>query len=361
MGQGLHSRSLCWLAALSMLGCGDKTPAQSSGDAEPGSQVSPGAEKAGTKTGAVETGDQKDGGTDPKKPESSSDDEDPGEEEGTGPSPKFDLGAMPSNKPDGDDCDCKPNAELIFLWGVSGNLWMYNPAKSGDEAFKKLGKPDCPTGPGQYAFSMGVDRQANAWLTVRPSGKMFKVDTLNNNACEQSKFKPGTKGFTLFGMAFVEHPNDGQCEQLYMHSLEGDEAKQGPKVGKLGVFNPETEETKLISRINYSGGELTGTRDGRLFAFAGLPGRLLEYDPKTGAVKKETPLGNLELGAAFAFAFWGGDFYFFTDSPSSLLSKSKVTKLDYDGDGSLTTVIETAPLRVAGAGVSICAPLDPPK
>lgn len=348
------------------MGCAEKarTPSSGGGGAE-ASQLSAGS--AEQSPGQQEPDEPGEG---PKSPDASgpegghpspSDNDDSGEQDDSGIAPKFDLGAMPSNKPDGDDCDCKPNAELIFLWSVSGNLWLYNPAKSGEEAFQKLGKPDCPTGPGQYAFSMGVDRQSRAWLTVRPSGNMFRVDTLNNNACESTSFKPGTEGFTLFGMAFVEHPNDGQCEQLYMHSLEGEEAAQGSNIGKLGVLNPETEQTKLISRINFSGGELTGTADGRLFAFAGVPGRLIEYDPKSGSVKKETPLGNLELGSAFAFAFWGGDFYFFTDAQSGLFMRSRVTKLDYDGDGSLTTVVESAPLRVAGAGVSICAPLEPPQ
>lgn len=357
---------LCWLAALSLLGCGDKTPqapgAGAGKDGAASSQKDTGQPSPGDGPEGTDAGTTKDKNTSPQDPDGTEEGEqDPGDQDDSGPSPKFDLGSMPSNKADGDDCDCKPNAELIFLWGVSGNLWMYNPAKTGQEAFEKLGKPDCPAGPGQYAFSMGVDRQATAWLTVRPSGKMFKVDTLNNNACEESDFEPGTEGFKLFGMAYVEHPNDGQCEQLYMHSLEGEEAGQGPNIGKLGVYNPETNKTKLISRINFSGGELTGTRDGRLFAFSGQPGRLLEYDPKTGKVLKETPLGSLELGSAFAFAFWGGDFYFFTDSQNGLLMRSKVTKLDYDGDGSLTTVEKSAPLRVAGAGVSICAPLDPPK
>ncbi|HEY8377426.1 MAG TPA: hypothetical protein VIK91_13110, partial [Nannocystis sp.] len=74
------------------------------------------------------------------------------------------------------------------------------------------------------------------------------------------------------------------------------------------------------------------------------------------------PLANLPLTNAFAFAFFGGDFYFFTEGPNP--NFSKVTHLDYDdsdGDGQqqLTTINNNAPIRIVGAGVSTCAPFLP--
>lgn len=320
-------------------------------------QGSPSPSKS-KKSGSAKGDTQEDSGD-------SKNEKDPGQEDGernqdASGAPKFDLGAVPEpRKPEGDDCECKKNADLIFLWDDSSNIWLYNPMKSGEEAFERLGKPKCPTKPGQYSFSMAVDRGSNAWLLVQPSGAMYKVDTLNEMKCIDTGHKPGTLDFTLFGMAYVEHPKDNRCEQLYMHSLESEKLEEGPNVGKLGTLDPETMKVSMVGRINYSGGELTGTADGRLFAFSGEPGRLVEYDPKTAKVIKTTPLGSLELTNAFAFAFWGGDFYFFTETIPGI-GNSKVTKLDYKGDGSLQVVESRTPLRVVGAGVSICAPLDEP-
>ena len=72
-----------------------------------------------------------------------------------------------------------------------------------------------------------------------------------------------------------------------------------------------------------------------------------------------TSLAGLELTNAFAFAFWGGDFYFFTEYGGFPVT-SRVTRLDHDGDGTLTTVNTNAPIREVGAGVSTCAPIVPP-
>ena len=81
----------------------------------------------------------------------------------------------------------------------------------------------------------------------------------------------------------------------------------------------------------------------------------------TGEKIEQQNLDGLELTQAFAFAFWGGDFYFLTKNDEPTYPKrSKVTRLDYDGDGSLTTINNETPIRVVGAGVSIRAPLIPP-
>ncbi|MCY1005324.1 hypothetical protein OV079_07000 [Nannocystis pusilla] len=76
------------------------------------------------------------------------------------------------------------------------------------------------------------------------------------------------------------------------------------------------------------------------------------------------PLNGLEINnGAFAFAFFAGDFYFFTDSDNDLFN-SEVTHLDYDdsdmnGVQDLTVLTQDAPLLVVGAGVSTCAPVLP--
>ena len=70
-----------------------------------------------------------------------------------------------------------------------------------------------------------------------------------------------------------------------------------------------------------------------------------------------------EAAIVAAFAFFAGDFYFFTESDFNF-GVSKVTRLDYDdSDGNglldLETLNQDAGLRIIGAGVSTCAPILP--
>jgi hypothetical protein len=101
--------------------------------------------------------------------------------------------------------------------------------------------------------------------------------------------------------------------------------------------------------------ELTGTGDGRLFAFyyptTPTMTFLGELDKTTGQLLSSTPLSIDLSGAAFAFGFWGGDFYFFT-SPSSgptTVTRYRPSDGSYAAAGTLNDV-------VVGAGVSTCAP-----
>jgi hypothetical protein len=63
------------------------------------------------------------------------------------------------------------------------------------------------------------------------------------------------------------------------------------------------------------------------------------------------------------FAFFAGDFSFFTDSDNDFTT-SEVTRLDHDdgdmnGKQDLTKLTDDAPLLIVGAGVSTCAPVAP--
>lgn len=353
----LRGSGLCLSLTVGLAGC--SSPSQGLGAKDKGSSSDTDSDKKGSPSSQGPKSKNKKGDRGGKKKDKGS--SDAGEESDEPDEPKFDLGARPkgSEPENKDKCDCEKGADLIFLLGKGGNIWRFDPAAKPDEAFEDLGNPGCEVPVGQHPFSMGVDRLAHGWMTIRSSGELYKFDTAKANSCKKTTHKPGSDGFKLFGMAFVEHPNDGVCDQLYMHSFDGTQPSESKDAGKLGVMDPETLKIKTIGPINFNGGELTGTGDGRLFAFAGKPGRLLEYDAKTGKVEKEIDLGGLDLSSSFAFAFWGGDFYFFTDSLGTIPIKSKVTKLDYTGDGSVSTY-GMAPTRVSGAGVSVCAPLEEP-
>jgi hypothetical protein len=100
--------------------------------------------------------------------------------------------------------------------------------------------------------------------------------------------------------------------------------------------------------------ELTGTGDGRLFGFwpdvASAGGHLVQIDPANAKIvaKNDLPIG--DPGDAFAFAFWGGDFWIFTSGGGS-------TDVSRYRPATAQTSFETSyPGTVVGAGVSTCAP-----
>lgn len=301
-----------------------------------------GGDSSGSASGGVDDGGSDDDGTG-----------------GGGGDPKFDIagGGDLGSSGGGDQgsCPCGENADLIYVLSDNAELWTYSPLAN---VFTQLGTFDCGVLP--TTFSMGVARSAVAWMMHRPDGDIFHVDVNDANTCTDPGYEPGQEGFNLFGMAFASNSAEDPCDKLYAHTFDDTEWSEGPGVGKLGRVDPVTLQLTEIAPIDYNGGELTGTGDGRLFAFAGVPdAKLVEYDKSTGEVLETTQLAGLQLTYAFAFAFWGGDFYFFTEN-GMMGSNSKVTKLDHDGDGSLTTVNSDAPIRIVGAGVSTCAPFTPP-
>jgi hypothetical protein len=287
-------------------------------------------------------------------------------DDGGGDGPALDLG---DNGGDDGTCACAPKSDLIYLlaWNElsDGSLWTFDPSTL---EFDEVGPMPC--NPGAMVFSMGISRDAKAYVQTQPGGDIFTYD-VNSGDCGDPGFAPGQSGFSQFGMAFVSHSAENPCDELYALSMDGatpTECPNGSACGTLGVIDPPTMNLQVINGTTYDGGELSGTGDGRLFAFVGLsPAELVEFDKDTGEVIFVGALNGLELTDAFAFAFWGGDFYFFTETADTLPGwpepPSKVVKLDYDGsDGGgvvLTTIVPSAPILVAGAGVSTCAPLEP--
>jgi hypothetical protein len=116
---------------------------------------------------------------------------------------------------------------------------------------------------------------------------------------------------------------------------------------KLGDFSGD---------LQGKGAELTGTGDGRLFGFFTTQpnAKLAEIDKTSGATSNETTLTGVNTGTAWAFSFWGGDFWFYT----SFGGPSTVTRKQSSTDGNLSTAKDdVGGFRIVGAGVSTCAPV----
>ncbi|HLT37750.1 MAG TPA: hypothetical protein VK034_15770 [Enhygromyxa sp.] len=259
----------------------------------------------------------------------------------------------PSGDGDGDPmefCSCAANTDLIYVLSDDAELWSYDPQTNMFELITAaLGCPQSNT------FSMSVDRNGIA-LVMFQNDDIYAVDVNNPNMCADPGYQPGQMGFNKFGMGFVSNSVFDPCDKLYAHSWNGQGGfNEGPNAGRLGRMDADDLVMEEIGFINYNGGELTGTGDGRLFAFAGNPAKLVEYDKDTANVIATEQL-NMSLTNAFAFAFHGGDFYMFTESANNS-SVSRVTHYDYDDTKMLTQVVAQAPMRIVGAGVSTCAPV----
>ena len=282
----------------------------------------------------------------------------------TGSSTEADSTGGSSTTGGDEPCAC-PDIEVplddgIFVLSDDSELWKYYPETNN---FTMLGNFNCN---GMTStFSMAVDRLGFAWVMFNsPQGEIWKIDVTNPGNCIDPGYNPGQMGVGYFGMAFVSNSEFDQCDSLYGNTFNGFGGfTEGPNAGDFLNLDPKTLQIKLISKSNFNGAEMTGTGDGRVFSFGGVPSKLIERDKATGQVLSTFPLNNLPLTNAFAFAFFAGDFYFFTEADGNPFV-SKVTVLDYDdsdmnGVQDLKTINNAAPIRIVGAGVSTCAPFVP--
>jgi hypothetical protein len=319
-------------------------------------------------------------------------------------------------------CACAPGTDLIYIASRFGEIHTYDPLT---DSFAEVGQTTCGSG---EVYSMAVDHENHGWIVDLQTRDLIRIDLANPRSCTEPPWVPGNQGFMYPGTGFVSNDALDVCEKLYLINYGGEGPfAEGPGIGKLGVYDPADGSVVVLADIDYDGGELDGTGDGRLFAFAGTdPAKLIEYERETGAVIDVLPLDGLDKTTASAFAFHSGDFYFFTEAtPSGCLAcldsctplyqacladpacaesfecalttgeltddcgglmpqelancmtntcldacfppggkRSVVTRLDFDESGGLGKLLEVvhpeAPIRVVGAGTSICAPLTVP-
>lgn len=246
--------------------------------------------------------------------------------------------------------DC-PDAAATLVYLISDDFALFSFDPSSNET-KRIGTIACPAPAGITPFSMAVDRKGVAYIQFI-DGRLYRVSTLTA-ACVDTPFQPNQQGFSQFGMGFAT--NDvGPTETLFVagSAARGSGAEGLARIDlgtwrltKVGDFQPVV--------IN---AELTGRGDGRLFGFYAKntdgdpPSYIGEIDTATARVVGEKRLDGIGLKGAWAFAFWGGDFYAFT-APNGV--SSVVTRWRPSND--TVTQVATLPARIVGAGVSTCAP-----
>ena len=238
--------------------------------------------------------------------------------------------------------DC-PDADATLVYVISSDYRLYSfyPPTA---TFVPIGQIACPSGATPY--SMAVDRKGKAYV-VFTDGRLFQVST-STAACVATAFVPGQSGFRTFGMGFVSNTG-GPEETLFVAEGDGTSATSSGiaaidtttfKLGFIGGMSPPQ------SRV-----ELTGTGDGRLFGYSpnNSGSKIIQIDKTSGNVVGVDPVAAGGSNDAFAFAFWGGDFWIFTGPSTTGVYRYRATD-------KTTTFVTNAPALIVGAGVSTCAP-----
>jgi hypothetical protein len=257
------------------------------------------------------------------------------------------IDAMPR---DANRTDC-PDADstLVYLVSEENDLVSFYPPGG---TFNTIGKLACPAPMGATPYSMGVDRKGVAYVAFTDQGfgkfaGLFRVSTLTA-ACLATPVQSSDVVFPpdgKWGMGYSTR-GAGPAEDLFIIGIGGE----------LGMidFNANKAVKIADTQPTVSEGELTGTGDGRLFAFYvddNSVTRIGELDKMTAKVVASDVLPGIDMGQAWAFAFWGGDFYTFT---APMGDNTHVDK--YDPGTRKVTPVTTFNGHIVGAGVSTCAP-----
>lgn len=282
---------------------------------------------------------------------------------GEPPEPEVDAGPDVSDASDASDVvDAPPDVPemdappiicddagvtFIYLITSENDLFSYYPPTN---AFTFIGTIDCPSG--GNPFSMGVDRAGKAYVLFN-DGNVFLVST-KDASCETTDFFPGQEGFDLFGMGFSSNVDD-PGETLYV--ARTDNMMGGPP-GALGTIDVDTLVLTEIAQFStfIGSAELTGTGASELYAFGVDPavggGHIAKIDKQSAAVLSDAII-NIPGGInAWAFAFWGGDFYVFTLTPGENFSRVR----RFHPDDQSFVEVQQLNRTIVGAGVSTCAP-----
>ncbi len=257
------------------------------------------------------------------------------------------IDARPPRDVDRTDC---PDAEATLIYTITDtfDLRSFNPETG---LFKTIGNIRCPASVGETPFSMAVDRKGVAYVLFTDN-RLYRVSTVTA-ACIATPYVAGQSGFLRFGMGFTT-TGSGPTEALF---VAGDDNQANGGASGLARIDPATF---ALTRINdffpaIDSAELTGTGDGRLFAFYRKgqdtpPSYIGEIDPATAGVLGERRFNDVDMGTGWAFAYWGGDFYMF-HAPNG---QTRVTRWRPSDDS--VVQVATSPVKIVGAGVSTCAP-----
>ncbi len=251
--------------------------------------------------------------------------------------------------PDAGVVDCQ-DAGITYIYLISSEnelIRFYPP----DLSLTTIGTIDCPSA--SQPFSMAVDRQGVAYVLFA-DGELFRVSTLTASCKPTSFFSDPGLFATQFGMGFSANTNDpGETSS----SPAPTSATPAPPAASAPSTRPRSPSPhRPVEQAHRQPRAHRHRRRPALRLRPRLPeSHLAEIDKATAQVKSDV-LINLQQGqiSAWAFAFWGGDFYFFTSDQPGFSVIHRYTP------GATTTppAVQQINLTIVGAGVSTCAPSE---
>ena len=249
--------------------------------------------------------------------------------------------------------DCvEAGITYIYVITAQNTLLHYTPPST----FVPIGTLDCPST--SSPFSMGVDRQGTAYVVFQ-DGNLFKVSGANAH-CEATSFVPNQDGFSKFGMAFsTDNSGTGgggggnPGETLYVAESTTSIRRRASRGSTRRRSSSTSSRRSRRSSAKRWSSPAPATAGSSRSAWRIPPGsHVAEIDKTTGALLSDNVLNVGVSNSSFAFAFWGGDFYLFTDN--GMGGPTVVTQYN-PNDGSLAQVASLG-MNVVGVGVSTCAP-----
>ena len=263
--------------------------------------------------------------------------------------------------------NCSDAAKLIYVVDSNNQLSQFDPTT---KTFKDLGALACNAGSGFQPFSMGVDRNSNAYvlfvradtITGAPTAsKLFRVDTQTTGLpCTATSFQP-LSSMLGFGMGFSTESMGGTTDKLY---VAGSNTAMTTSTSQLATIDTTTFQITTVPGGTIQGSpELTGNSNAELWAFfpdANNP-KIQGVNKQTGAAITPAPLPAALKGepAAWAFAFYGGDYWIFLAKASSDPfdpTPGPTIVYQVSPQGQLKGMTPTTGRTIVGAGVSTCAP-----
>lgn len=260
---------------------------------------------------------------------------------------------------------CSEAAKLIYVLSDENDLYSFDPPA---KKFTLIGPLQCPTS--MQPNSMAIDRDANAFVNYVQSdefsgdtaGAIFKVSTVDAS-CQATNISLGA-GWYRLGMGYSTDAVDATTETLFVTGT-GNAGASSPGLGKIDFKAGQVVPVgPFTGALEGEDAELTGTGDAKLFGFfTTTPVQVAEINKASGAIVAAKSLPNVETPAAWAFSSWGGELYLYT-APSPLFEPNRTTNVTHyvfpDGPAD-TAYMENIGFRIVGAGVSTCAPVEPPK
>jgi hypothetical protein len=263
---------------------------------------------------------------------------------------------------------CGAGTTQPYVISADGVLYTFDPPKA---TFTRIGPVSC-WAPGMTLNSMAIGRNGVAFLNYTSNatdgtvtgGTFFKLNVADGSCTPTNVNLP--PGWQKVGMAYATASATSTTDILYIAGADpaatcGMPGSSTYPAGVAGV-NPTTwslsKLTPFAGDLSGYSAELTGTGDGRLFAFyITSPARVAQVDLSTGVTSNEVSFPNLVCPWDFAFTFWGGDLYLYASL--TMGSDSTVTRYSIATGETVPNYVADVGFQIIGAGVSTCAPTQP--